>query len=357
MNLVHRLLLGTFLRYFAYTVFGALILFTLVDLLDHIGSLIDNNATISMILRYYLFKSAWIIDLVLPIAMLMATLFTVGSMARYLELTALFAAGMSLLQITRPLLVLALLTSLFSLAWREFVLPEANLQRSRVWEVEIHQNPDQIKPTRNIALTGADRRLYYARRYEPATEVVTGLKVLATAQSEVVERIDAERAEWDGEHWILYDGTHRVFTDGQEVTSHFDQLTVTDLAITPSTLYRERVRQEDMNLRQLREHNKLVRQTGGDPTSSAVDIQFQLAFPLVNIIVVFMGIIFASGPRKTTVASGFGLTVLVSFGYYLFMNFGRSLGHNGTLPPLVAGWTGNLVYAAIGWILFLRMRR
>jgi lipopolysaccharide export system permease protein len=112
-----------------------------------------------------------------------------------------------------------------------------------------------------------------------------------------------------------------------------------------------------MNIRQLRDHVELVRQTGGDPTSALVDIQFNFAFPLVNIIVVLMGMVLASGPRKTTIASGFGLTLLVSFGYYLFMNFGRALGHSGTIPALPAAWAGNAAYAMVFLVLFLRARR
>jgi len=88
-----------------------------------------------------------------------------------------------------------------------------------------------------------------------------------------------------------------------------------------------------------------------------VDIQFNFAFPLVNLIVVLMGILLASGPRKTTVASGFGFTLLVSFVYYLFMNFGRALGHNGTLPPIPAAWAGNVLYALIFVVMFVRARR
>ena len=146
MAIIHRLLLRTFLRYLLYALAGSLILFTLVDLLEHMGGLVDNNATGGEIVRYYLYKAAWILDIVLPISMLMATLFSVGQMARYLELTALFAAGWSLLKVTRPLVVLAVVVSLLSLAWREYVLPQANINRDRVWEVEIHGRPETHPP-------------------------------------------------------------------------------------------------------------------------------------------------------------------------------------------------------------------
>jgi len=357
MTIIHRHLLRTFFRNLGFTMIGALVLFTLIDVLDHMGSLVDNDATLWQVARYYTFKAVWIVDTVLPIAMLMATLFTVGTMARYLELTALFSSGWSLMHITRPLILLAILMTVFSLAWREYVLPEANLRRNQVWEVEIHGNPDTIRPTQQVPLIGRDGRTYYARKFDPNTGILNGLKILTHKGADITERIDADRAEWDGTHWTLINGTRRVFKGEEETTESFDRLTARDLQLDPRSFYRDRIRQEDMNIRQLLQHVELVRYSGGDPTSGLVDIQFNLAFPVVNLIVVLMGIILASGSRKTTVASGFGMTLLVSFGYYLFMNFGRALGHNGTLAPVPAAWAGNVVYALIFVVLFIRARR
>lgn len=357
LRLHERMVLSTFVRYLLYTLVGSFMLFTLVDLFDHLGSLIDNHATGSMVLRYYLYKGAWIIDQVLPIAALMATLFTVGSLARYRELTALSTCGLSLLRIARPLLVSGLVLVVAALAWREYVLPEANVRKWRVWEVEIHKKTETQRPTRQIAATGPDGRLYYARVYDPNKQTVTGLKVMTMEGATVRERLDAERAQWNGQHWVLQRGTRRYFVADEEVTETFATSVAADLAITPRGLYRTRVRPENMNIRQLRDHRDLLRQTGGDPGSINVDIQFQLAFPLVNLIVVCLGVVLASGPRKTTVASGFGITLLIGFGYYLLMMFGRSLGHSGVLPPVVAGWTGNAVYAAGTWLLYRQARR
>lgn len=357
MRIHDKLVLGSFLRHLGQTLVGALVLFTLVDVFDHLGNLLDNQATVSQTLRYYLYKAPWIIDQVLPVAVLMSTLFTVGVMARYLELTALFASGLSLLRVGRPLLIAGLAITVLALGWREYVLPEANVRKWRVWEVEIHGKTETMRPTRQIAATGRDGRLYYADRYNPNKQEVTGLRVLSRTSSQVTERLDASRAVWDGECWVLHEGTRRVFTDAGETIHPFTTLRASDLSITPEGLYYTRVRQEDMNIRQLLRHRDLVRQVGGDATSINVDLHFQLAFPLVNLIVVLLGLVLASGPRKTTVASGFGLTLLVGFGYYLLMMFGRSLGHSGVLAPAVAGWAGNVLYAALAWLLLARARR
>ncbi len=357
MLIIHQYLLKNFLRNLLHTMVGALILFTMMDVLDHMNSLMDNQATLSMIVRYYGYKAAWIIDTVLPIAMLMSTLFTLGGMARYLELTALFSSGWSLMRVTRPLIILAVITTFLSLAWREYVLPQANINRNRVWEVEIHKNPDRIRPTQHISLTGPEGRLYHARKFDPTNNVITGLKIVTLEGSQIVERIDAERAEWDGQHWTLIGVERRIFQGDDEEFTVFERLTAGDLKVSPKSFYRDQIRQEDMNIRQLRDHVALTRLSGGDPTASLVDIQFNLAFPMVNLIVVLMGIVLASGPRKTTVASGFGLTLLVSFGFYLFMNFGKALGHNGTLSPVISAWTGNVVFLTIFLVMFLKARR
>ena len=86
MKLIDSLLLKQFLRILVFTLLGALTLFTLIHLFDHIDQFVDNGASIGLMLRYYLNFAPANIDIVLPIAMLMATLFSVGSMAHYNEL-------------------------------------------------------------------------------------------------------------------------------------------------------------------------------------------------------------------------------------------------------------------------------
>ncbi len=357
MSLVHRHVLAGFLRSLLLALAGGIVLFTLVDLFEHLNNFMDNQATLSMVGRYYLYKMAWIIDTVLPISLLMATLFTVGGMARYNELTALFAAGFSLMQATRPLLGLAVLAALFSLAWHEYVLPPANVARERVWEVEVHKRPETIRPTNDVSVTGPGGRFWYARRYEPEARRLSGLRIVQTRGSEVVERIDADQALWQQDHWVLLEGTRRRFADERETVERFERLVVPGLGVTPEAFEQDRVDPQEMNLRQLAAYVARIRAAGGDPTEAAVDIQFLIAFPLINVIVVFMGVVLASGPRKTTIASGFGLTVLISFGYYMAMSLGRELGQSGALPPVAAAWSGNLAYAIIGWGLWLRARR
>jgi lipopolysaccharide export system permease protein len=355
--IIQRLIIKKFIRIFFATLFSAVALFTLVDLLDHIGSFIDQNAPTSLIARYYMYRALWTADISMPIGMLMATLFTVGDMSRYNETTALFASGRSLMQITRPLLIAALFMTVFSFFWGEYVVSYANSSYNHIWEVELHGRQDRAKPTSDIASHGNDDFLYYARTFVPTRDFISGFRALKIEDSVVTQRFDSNEAEWINGQWQLREGTHRVFTSGSEKITPFDDLESGLKGITPEGLKREQVRAEDMNTRQLLRMGQLVETAGGDATAYNVDLQFKFAFPVVHLVVVFLGILLASGNRKTTVAAGFGWTIMVSFAYYLAMHFGQALGHNGAMPPVVAAWSGNIIYGLIGIIIHTRLRR
>jgi lipopolysaccharide export system permease protein len=88
-----------------------------------------------------------------------------------------------------------------------------------------------------------------------------------------------------------------------------------------------------------------------------VDLYFKLSFPFAGSIFVLIGIAFAAGKRKQSVASGFGLTLVVAFMYYGVLRVGQTLGHNGVIPPLLAAQMGNIVFLVIGLPLLVRANR
>ena len=75
------------------------------------------------------------------------------------------------------------------------------------------------------AESASSRRVYYARRFDPNTGVLTGLNIMVNEGPITVERIDAARAEWDGTYWTLIDGVRRTFDGDTEKTTSFDRMT------------------------------------------------------------------------------------------------------------------------------------
>ena len=58
--------------------------------------------------------------------------------------------------------------------------------------------------------------------------------------------------------------------------------------------------------------------------------------------------------RRGSTSAGIVLAILLGFSYWLVLAVGLSLGKTGVLPPVLAAWVGNIVFAVLGIVLLLR---
>lgn len=358
MTLIDRYLLRTFLRVLLWALLAFVSIFVLVDLFDHIDNFIDDEASAGAVLRYYLFLIPQIVDLILPVSMLLAALFTLGILSKNREYTAILSAGQSLARMTRSILVLAALMAIGAGAWREFVVAPANRLHSDVKRYEMgNESRDRLQGRRNLTHIGQDGRVYVARRFRPRPPTLESLTVQTFSDSTLIRRVDAQRAVWKEGRWQLLDGAVRDFRGGAESVVPFQEQVLRGAIEPPEDFARRQVDPDDMTWRELREFAAYVQRSGGDPTPYRAEMAHKISFPVINFLIVVLGISLGASRRRTTLWSGFGLTLGLAFGYYLFMNFGLELGRTGAIPVYVSAWAGNVVYAAAGLALFLRANR
>src|SRR5438046_8880127 len=98
-----RYLLSEWLRVFLVTLLGFPILVIVIDLTDKLDTYMARGIKPSAVALSYVFDLPEKMFLVLPVAVLFATVFTVGSLGRHSELTAAKASGISFHRLVRPL--------------------------------------------------------------------------------------------------------------------------------------------------------------------------------------------------------------------------------------------------------------
>lgn len=358
MTLIDRYVFTAFLRVLMWSLLAFTTIFLLVDLFDHLDNFLDDDASTLSILKYYFYQLPFILDLIFPVSMLLASLFTLGLLSKNNEYTAVLSSGVSLAKCTRVILVFALLMSGVALWFREGVVPESNRRQTDVKHYEIEKKArDVLKGKSDFTYIGEGGRVFVVRRFRPRPPTLQQLSVQVFDDSTMVERIDAERAAWNGSQWELLEGTVRRFEDGQEAVERFSQRLLGGAVEPPENFARRHVDPDDMNYRELDRFAAWVSRTGGDPTPYRAAMAHKISFPLINLILTALGLALGAGRRKTTLWAGFGLTVGLAFVYYLLMNFGQELGKSGAIPIWVSAWTGNILYgiAAVG--LFWRANR
>ncbi len=93
------------------------------------------------LLQLLIYASARIVNMALPLAILMSSIMTMGSLAENYELTAMKSAGMSLSRILRPLVIFMVALSVFSFVFANNVWPIANLKFRTLLFSIVQQRP------------------------------------------------------------------------------------------------------------------------------------------------------------------------------------------------------------------------
>jgi len=350
-----RYLLVQFTRIFFYAVLAFVIIYITVNTFEEIDNFIDHDAHIWDVTRYYFLSIPFVLTYVVPVSLLLATVFSMGILARRNELMAFIASGLSLLRIAGPIIVFAISVSVVSIFFNDIVATKASRMAEDVKHYDIEgrerRDPSQVE---NLHYLADDGYIYLARRYDYNTTTMYDVVVQQFDGSTLVRRIDAKRAQFHGDRWVFYSGFDRHFRDGDEMVSAFDTLPVPELNEDPSVFTQEQIAQENMNFFELSKDIDKIRKSGGTVERPLTDLYFKLSYPLAGAIFVLLGISFASGKRKQSMATGFGLTLLIAFTYYGVLRVGQTLGYNGVLPAPLAAQLGNLIFLIIGVVLLRR---
>lgn len=381
MRLHDAYVLRLFLRVLVFCVAGFTVVFLLADLFEKMGSYLDYQARIGSIVRLYVYMLPEIVRLTLPIDLLLATIFSLGVLGRNNEIVALLSSGVSMLRVALPIILSAVLAVGLSVLLSESIVPETNARMLRIKRVEIEKRPPLDAPVRHdFTYRGEGGYLWYVRLFNIEARRMTDLVVHQYRDGRMVARIDARSAEWRNDSWEFLDGFYRTFSTAAapgvqlepdpgadslppapaaagERAESFHTLRLPDLRDSPNDLARIEPEPDAMNYRQLRRYVEKVRASGGQVNDFLVEMYVKLSYPFTSLVMTLLGIGLSASKRKTSLATGFGLTLVIAFGYLAVSDLSAALGKNEALPPLLAAWLGPSLFGVAGLALISRVNR
>lgn len=361
MKILDRYLLKQFLAVLLFALFSFWIIFLIVDIIEHIDTFIDRGATISAVIRYYLYYTPYILVLVSPVAMLLSSLFSTGLLARQNELLAMKSSGISLYRILFPLLGLGLVISFLVMLAGNLLIPYTNQLRLKVRQQEIQKDTKVRELSFNdIYLQTENEQIVYLNRYNDQRKEGSGVLFQTFKENRIKEEVRAEKLLWEGNGWVFIKGTRRIFSDTSsvlETDQQFERLLRLDLKLKPEALTKKQKTPEEMSYQELKNYVKLKQKTGQNTAMEKTDLFMKISFPLANLIIVLFGCTLATTPQRSGLALSFAISLGISFLYYTFLRLGQSFGYSQKLPPLLAAWIANLVFVILGVVLLIKAKK
>lgn len=361
-----------------YSILAFMVIFILVDTVEMMDKFIDSNMRPSYIVYYYAFYLPYIITLTIPVAMLLASLFSMGRLMGDNEITAMKASGQSLYRLLMPLYGFAILVSVLMMVFAEAVVPRTNMFREDIKDLTKIKDPNIDKTIsfsfarsremdrQNVFLSNDDGRIVYAKYYRSKFRRADGVSILLPAElpntgigetgthAGFSQRIDADSLTYHGGAWYLHGANERRFNETGEELHHHDMMKASFITLEPSDFARIDIKPEEMNYIELAEFIEQVGARGGDASEWMVDLYMKIAFPLASFVIVFFGAPLAAGSPMRGKTASFGIALMICFTYYMLINTFQILGRSGAIQPLLAAWLSNAIFFCVGIVMHLR---
>lgn len=348
-----------FVKNIAFALLCFIVIFILVDLFENLDRFIDNQVGLALVFNYYGTFIPEIIRLVIPISMLLATLFTVGRMLNFNELVAVKNAGVSLVRFMAPFLVISSLVTAFSLYFNNWLVPEANKQKFFI-ERNFLNKGRPVEGLSRLYFQDTKNQLILIESFKEVDLTATKVSILfynPDTLTNLVKRIDAVNMKWENNQWVLYNATERNFSKNDSELVYYEKLEQKDLSgynqinLVPQQITKRQLKPDEMNYTELNDFINSMKKGGQAIDRQLVDFYSKISFPFSNIIVIIFGFSISTGTkRRKGLAMQFGISLLVSFIYLGFVKISQSFGYNGDLDPLLTAWLANLIFASFGVI-------
>ncbi|MBI4877371.1 MAG: LptF/LptG family permease [Acidobacteria bacterium] len=360
-QLIDTYILTSFAFYFALLLVSFVLMAHVFFFFELLSDVIRNRIPMTRVLTYFFFLTPKLIYDTTPVSVLVAVLVTFGILTKQNEVTALKACGISLHRLAVPVLLISALLSAGLFAFDHYYVPEANRIQDAIRN-EIKGRPVQtyLRPDRKWIM-GQDWRIYYYRYFDQAENVMLGVSVyeLDPKTFRLRRHISAERARWEPslKSWIFQNGWTRDI-DGVRVANfrQFQATTFPELGEPPSYFLKEVKLDKQMNFQELDAYIRELQQGGFDTVKLQVQFFKKFAVPLFALIMAMISAPFAFLTGNRGAMAGVGVSFGIAIAYWAVSQLFEQFGNVGQLPPAMAAWAPDALFALAGTYLLMRMR-
>jgi lipopolysaccharide export system permease protein len=360
MKMIDRYVAREFLRLYGIFIISAPLLFVIGDWTDNVGKYAEQGLPVSRVALSYVYQMPLFISWSMPVAALIATVFTVSNMTRHSEMTAAKAGGMSFFRVLAMLPVLGILLTGVGLAITELVPITTAMNREVLGQVE--PRSDQMR--HEFVYAGGDGHIYTIRRLSMAGRNIGGLTIERNGDRDdehaPIVHISAREATWDTitRGWTLRDGFHRTFVgdDLSEHTFRFTTMQLRTFSETPEQLMARAKDPEEMRYGELGHFIDTLERSGGRPLKLMVERAQKIAIPAATLIIILFGAPLANTSARGGAAYGIGISLGITVVYMMMFRLTGAAGAAGMMDPLHAAWIPNVVFflAAVGLLMRVR---
>ena len=357
MRVLDRYLLRQWVKIFTFTALGFPIVVILIEVTDDLGTYLARGLSPTSVAFAHLFSLPDKIFLILPAAVLFATVFSFGSMAKHSEIVAAKASGVSFFRLLVPVILAAVVVTGLGIVIGEAAPPASRRQFEILGEVQRYSNTSRT----NFVYRAEEGWTYTIRelnaREQSAQHLV--LEREGTSTDYPTLAIQASEADYDtsATRWTLASTRFRIIANPSDVIAFAaDSMHVPHFGETPEQLLVEEKRPEEMRYTELGRYIDSLERSGGDGGQLRVGQALKIAVPFTCIVIALFGAPMVMAAPRTGGTVGIAISLSTTLIFLTLIQLSRAIGQGGLIPPTLAAWLPNAAFGIAGLVLLKQVR-
>jgi lipopolysaccharide export system permease protein len=345
-----------FWKIFVTTAIGFPILVNIIDLTDNLDKYLGQHLSVGRIALSYVY---WLPDsmfMVLPAAVLFATVFAIGALTRHSEITAAKASGISFYRFIAPIFAGAVIATVLGLILGELA-PVTNRKRLDILQAD----RNSISSDRYNFAYSADRgRVYKIGALHLLQPSIEGMVIERKGNGPDYPSyvITANGARYTAKRgWVMTKGAMHIIPDSlNNITISFDSAVDRHFTEPPKQLTLSQKAPTDMGFRELGRFITSMERSGAEVNELRVERMLKLAIPITCIVILLFGAPLATSTQRGGAAYGVGLSLATTVIFLMLIQLTKGIGGKGMIPADLAAWLPSIIFGVVGAILFARVR-
>ena len=352
-----RYVFTEWLKIFAATAVGLPLLLVVIDLTDHLQSYLDRNLPRMDIALSYVYWMPQSLFMAMPAAVLFATVFSIGTFTRHSEITAAKASGISFYRITAPILIGALLAAAFDIVVAEIV-PITDARRSDLLqESKVGAGTQRY----SFVYAGEFGRVYKAQSLDAERGTLEKLQIerKGNGPDYPTVLISSEGATYQPKAhlWTLRKGEMHVIRDStSNFTMSFDAMLDSKMTERPLEMMAKPRSPQELRFRELTRFIHSLERSGGNADLLRVERALKIAIPITCLVIALFGAPLATSTQRGGTAYGIGVSLATTVTFLMMIQLTKAIGGKALIPPDIAAWLPNALFAVVGLVLLARVR-
>ncbi len=348
-------MLKSFVAAFFFCIVLLIALGIIGDVLGFLDDVFKHNIPLASILSFYFYLAPFAFVNMVPFACLLSAVHVFNSLSKNHEITAVIASGVSLWGLLRPVLLATFVLCLATFIVNDRFVPSAMQKATRIRKQELERGKAAgSREIKNLAVYGKGDQIIYAKSFAPDISVFRDLIIQRQdKEHDIIEKINARLVKWQGEGvWLGEDvivskaDPDGNFTGQPEI---FEKKRIF-IGESPEELINYQWDPRFMSYGRLKRYLNIFRASSPLTVRRLlVDLNYKLSFPFTALITVLIGVPFSiETGRRASALIGMAKGITVAILYLPVMAISLALGKGGILPPVIAAWLSNALFAAAG---------